>query len=692
MPEFLQSLPTVLVLGALVAIFLSLQRQTRTPRVRLWVAAWGFVLIHFLLPPLPYASLWANRAMASIWLASVLLAGYAFLLAVSDVANIDQLRRRSYLLAVPMVVYSALLAWHVDPEGILHPDRTFTLAYMLCAFVTFVSGIGIFVLWHRKLTPYVAVVIAALVALTTVAILAIVNGRPTIGYSTLLVAVYALSAVFFVRRYPRLSSGVVLTAGGFLAWSTVWGVGAFGQSLYSVASTSEITNVPQYFVAIGMIVTLLEEETILARIAGDRERDANRQLQRFADVTSKLLTGVEVKSLSTDIARVIAEVSNFERVAILLTDDKQHMYIGGHAGITQEVHDKIALAATQITTELIDHLCAEGRRVGQNSYICSEEHMASHGAVATHKPVPPNDKWNTGDELLVPLRTGSGNMVGCISLDTPRDVERVTPEELSKIEMLAADLAVAIENSDLQRKLVTSEKLASVGQLVSGMAHEINNPLTAVMGYSELLQDLDTEKKFDRELSTIRRESLRMKAIIENLVRFAKQAKTANASVEIPAVLDSVLRMRGFDLDKRGISVERNIAEALPPLAMDQTQLKTVLVNVINNSIDALQDADERRVIIDARPVASKVVLSIMDTGSGFTDPGKVFDPFYTTKAPGKGTGLGLSICYGIIKQQGGEITCSNIHPHGARVTIEIPIAQQGVVTSSPATANAVNK
>jgi signal transduction histidine kinase len=85
-------------------------------------------------------------------------------------------------------------------------------------------------------------------------------------------------------------------------------------------------------------------------------------------------------------------------------------------------------------------------------------------------------------------------------------------------------------------------------------------------------------------------------------------------------------------------------------------------------------------------------VLSITDSGSGFTEPHKVFDPFFTTKAPGKGTGLGLSICYGIIKQQGGEITCSNVHPHGARVTIEIPIAQQGVVTTPAATATAANK
>jgi two-component system, NtrC family, sensor kinase len=113
------------------------------------------------------------------------------------------------------------------------------------------------------------------------------------------------------------------------------------------------------------------------------------------------------------------------------------------------------------------------------------------------------------------------------------------------------------------------------------------------------------------------------------------------------------------------------------------------LINVLNNSIDALHDAVERRITIDARPLGAKVVLNVSDTGSGFVDPGKVFDPFFTTKAPGKGTGLGLSICYGIIKQQGGEITVSNIHPHGACVTIEVPIAQQGVITSSAVAAAA---
>jgi two-component system NtrC family sensor kinase len=303
------------------------------------------------------------------------------------------------------------------------------------------------------------------------------------------------------------------------------------------------------------------------------------------------------------------------------------------------------------------------------------------GAVSTTETYPASPNWQSGDEMVVLLRSSQGTTVGCISLDEPKEMERITPEEMSKIEMLANDLSVAMQSASLQRQAVQQEKLASVGQLVSGVAHELNNPLTAVMGYSELMQESDVEGKYQRELGTIRREALRMKQIIDNLLRFARQAKAHTKSASVQQVLQEAITLRDYDLNRNGVKVERKLQANLPAVSLDEAELKMVCVNVLSNAMDAMLNASEKSVTIYAQQIGSRVVLSFEDTGAGFTDVNRAFDPFFTTKAPGKGTGLGLSICYGIVKQYGGEIYARNVHPRGACVTIELPVAEKEVVS-----------
>jgi two-component system, NtrC family, sensor kinase len=170
------------------------------------------------------------------------------------------------------------------------------------------------------------------------------------------------------------------------------------------------------------------------------------------------------------------------------------------------------------------------------------------------------------------------------------------------------------------------------------------------------------------------REAHRMKRIIENLLRFARQNNLAKKSANLELLLQDVLGLREYHLRNSNIEVQVQIEANLPHVALDEDQFKQILLNLLNNSIDALDGNSGSRIRIEASCNNGRVSLRFDDNGPGFGDVNRVFDPFYTTKPVGKGTGLGLSICYGIVKEHGGEIHAENLEPNGARVTLNLPI------------------
>jgi signal transduction histidine kinase len=353
------------------------------------------------------------------------------------------------------------------------------------------------------------------------------------------------------------------------------------------------------------------------------------------------------------------------------------MYLAGTAGIGLEVAVKLEVSVRELTTEQIGCLSETGRKVGRTSFIFSRDQLKPFGAIEGTKDFGSNPFWQQGDELLVPIRSPKGHFVGFFSLDEPRELTRINSAEMSKLELLADDLGVAIDRAYLQRELVRTEKLAGIGQLVAGMAHELNNPLTAVLGYSEIMADTSEDPQVKHQASIIQRESTRMKRIIENLVRFAKQDKAERRLLSINHTLDEVLKLWSYQAKSRGIKMDVEIEKDMPRVRFDETQLKQVLLNLLNNAFDAVDASDDKRITVRASLNHGIVNVTVCDTGVGFQDPDRVFDPFFTTKGVGKGPGLGLSVCYGILKQHGGDIRAFNVQPHGAGVTIELPVAQQ---------------
>ena len=666
MTDLFQKLPSVLILAVLVGIFLSLQHHSRSTRVRLWVVAWGLVFFHFLVQLFePRSGVMGNLAFA-LDLSALMLAGVVFLVSVTTHAEVPRQRYALMtLLGLPCLVFAVSGSFDVARRW----------PYVASELVFFAGGL-LFLLWcHKKLNAYVVVLGGALAGFGTWGSWAAARGHLSAALAAMLGAVFAVPAVFFARRYPRWSPGVVTSVGGFLAWGAVFPVGYLMDTyLPKLQVSPDLWNVPKFFVAVGMIVTLLEEKSAAAEAAKQREQATNREMQRFADITSRLLGGVDVKQFCNQIAQTVTEASNFERVAILLSDDDRKFYVAGYAGLTPEAAAILQTSVRDQEADTLGTLCAPARRIGQTSYQLTYEQMAAHNPVRSQRQYPPNPYWKNGDEIVIPLVSAQGRWIGCLSLDDPKDVERLTAEEMSKVELLAADLAVAVENSTLQRQLTRSEKLAGIGQLVAGVAHELNNPLTAVLGYSELLAEEVQGESALRKVDSLNREAQRMKRIIQNLLRFARQNKPGRQRVHVLPLIQDVLALREYHLNSLSVRLELKVAEGLPAVAGDEDQLKQVLLNVLNNAVDAVESESDKRITIEVAARRQRLAIEVSDNGRGFAEPDRAFDPFYTTKPVGKGTGLGLSICYGILKEHGGEIQVANLQPRGARVTIELPV------------------
>ena len=280
-----------------------------------------------------------------------------------------------------------------------------------------------------------------------------------------------------------------------------------------------------------------------------------------------------------------------------------------------------------------------------------------------------------------------------------------TPREFSAADVnlliaVGSQISSAIERSILyeqtrqayenlrrtQEQLLHSEKLAAVGQLISGVAHELNNPLTAILGYSQLLTSSGQMGQQGMEYANkLYKQAQRTHRIVQNLLSFGRQHKPERVPVQINQALEETLALRDYDLRMHNIRIHLDLAENLPVISADPYQLQQVFLNMVNNAVDAiLEHSTEGDLWVRTGLDGDRFSVEFTDSGPGVKDASRVFDPFYTTKPVGKGTGLGLSICYGIITEHGGIIRVRNIPARGASFTIELP--RQPEASPAPST------
>jgi len=244
----------------------------------------------------------------------------------------------------------------------------------------------------------------------------------------------------------------------------------------------------------------------------------------------------------------------------------------------------------------------------------------------------------------------------------------------------------------LQTHFVQSEKLASLGQLAAGAAHEINNPLTAILGYADVLTAENPAATRPHTIGEkIREQARRTKDLVNNLLSFARQVPAEKQLLDLNTVLSGAVQLRKLDLREKNIRIELDNQSVLPAVRGDPNQLLQVFYHLISNAVDAMETTGGGVLLIRTLGEKGSVIIEFSDTGPGLRDPDKVFDPFYTTKPVGKGTGLGLSICYGVMQEHGGRIIGFNRAEGGCTFHLELPavLAVFPQISTSAATTSA---
>jgi len=251
-----------------------------------------------------------------------------------------------------------------------------------------------------------------------------------------------------------------------------------------------------------------------------------------------------------------------------------------------------------------------------------------------------------------------------------------------------------IEKADLEKKLldeqlIQSQKLASIGELSAGVAHEINNPLAVIGEEAGWLQDLMKRNQlknnipelseFDDSIREILLQTRRCREITHKLLSFARKMESVLKDVPINELVDEVVGMREHEAAYHNVTFEKTFNPRLPPIFSDPSLLRQVVLNIVNNAVDAIPKQGTVYIGTGLNAAGNAIEITIRDTGTGIPaeNLNKIFDPFFTTKAPGKGTGLGLSICHGIIEKLGGSISVDSQVGKGTTFSIQLPIEQK---------------
>ncbi len=230
---------------------------------------------------------------------------------------------------------------------------------------------------------------------------------------------------------------------------------------------------------------------------------------------------------------------------------------------------------------------------------------------------------------------------------------------------------------DTQKQIVHSEKLASLGKLAAGIAHEINNPLTGVLTYSSIMLEELKETEYREDLEIIVSETLRCRKIVREILNFARETRIEKEAASINQVINEALSILEKHVSFQNINIIKELSDTVPEMNIDINQMKSVINNLALNAADAMPDGGSLTIKTVFDPALNSIVIEFTDTGLGISEENisKIFDPFFTTKQTGKGTGLGLAVTYGIIKKHNGQILVKSKINEGTTFTITLPVS-----------------
>ncbi|HTW56669.1 MAG TPA: PAS domain S-box protein [Terriglobales bacterium] len=422
------------------------------------------------------------------------------------------------------------------------------------------------------------------------------------------------------------------------------------------------------------------------RRAEDEMRRRNRELNALNAMAVVAAQSFDLDEILNLTLRQVVTLFGAENGSVYLSDIDSAIY-RRRASWGPRSREKVRAAEVSFAEGFGDLVMRSRTEVITAEYM---PHLPAH--VAEFLRSEPDRSW------IWVLFWGKESPVGIMGLCSHPGYEYSSNDE-NLLVAISRQLATTIEKVRLyeetcrayedlrktQEQLLQSEKMSAVGQLIAGVAHELNNPLTAILGYAQLLESEGLNKRAEEYVSKLFKQAQRTHRVVQNLLSFARQRKPQREEVDIRKVLDETLALRDYDLKTNNIRVEREAPSEPATVVADPHQIEQVFLNIINNAVDAILETGRTgKLSISVLHQNGHVCTRFADDGAGIKDPKRIFDPFYTTKSIGKGTGLGLSICYGIVKEHGGDITANNGPDGGAVIEVRLPAAAPALVEAEP--------
>ena len=242
----------------------------------------------------------------------------------------------------------------------------------------------------------------------------------------------------------------------------------------------------------------------------------------------------------------------------------------------------------------------------------------------------------------------------------------------------------------MRLRLMESDRLAAVGELVAGVAHEVNNPLSSISAFAQLLLRDELTPAHRESIEVIRAETMRASQVVKDLLTFARRSDPQREPLDLNGVIARTLRLRQYQFAEASVRVQQELAPELPAVLGDARQLQQVCLNLVTNAVHAMAEQGGGTLTFRSSHAGGNVMLEVIDTGPGITPGARahIFEPFFTTKGEGEGTGLGLSVSYGIVKAHGGAIEVVESGPGGTTFRVSLPaVSAQADPRSTPAAA-----
>jgi signal transduction histidine kinase len=418
-----------------------------------------------------------------------------------------------------------------------------------------------------------------------------------------------------------------------------------------------------------------------------------RNLGLIHEVVQQVIGLTDSREVAEITSDLLARYFAYELAAVFIADEKGNLTIGGFGGASQSVVKRaIKSFEYPLSGGITGHVFETGQGVLVNDVLEDKRYRAIKG-------------WQAGSEMCVAIREGA-TILGIIDVESSSR-NAFTHNDFLVLESLAGILASVISSGnqyqrlqdtivelrstqmelrarmDAQRsaenRLVQAAKLAAVGEMAAGIAHELNNPLTSVTGFAELaLEAIPQESETYQDLEMVMREARRARDVVRRLLDFARQSESTRARASMNEIVQDIVALTKHLLHTNGVELKLDLETDLPWALMDSNQMKQVLLNLVHNALQAMPAGGEIKIMtrFASRNGRDWVMVSVKDTGIGIApaDQSRIFEPFYTTRGGSGGTGLGLSVTYGIVTDHGGQIEVESQPGMGAKFTVWIPL------------------